>query len=72
MTKLRFVLRKLSFTGRQLADMCGMSRSSVYKYLSGDRELSLKTARARFEPVLGVSAEELVGMYEPDEVGKKH
>ena len=60
MTRLRYVSKKMSLTGKQLAELSGMSRSSVYKYLCGDRKLSLKTAR-RFAAVLGVNAEDLVG-----------
>ena len=60
MTKLRYVLKQLSISGKQLAKMSGMSCSSVYKYLSGNRKLSLKTAR-KFANVLNVAPEDLVG-----------
>ena len=63
-TKLKSVTRALGYSGRDLADMTGLSRSSVYKYLSGARPLSLKTARAVFAPALMVPAEELMGFTE--------
>ncbi len=61
MTKLHYVLKQRQLTGKRFAQMCGMSRSSIYKYLSGNRTLSLKTAR-KLAYVLGVEAEELVGL----------
>ena len=60
MTRLRYVLKKLSITGSRLALMTGMSKSSVYKYLSGNRTLSLKTAR-KIAAALNVEPEDLVG-----------
>ena len=71
MTNLHYVLKRMSLSGRQLAEMSGLSLSSIYKYLSGNRELSLRVARAKLEPVLGVPAEQLVGRYEPQEQGRK-
>jgi len=63
MTRLRYVLKQLSMSGRELAVRCGVSRSTVYKYLSGNRKLSLKTAR-KFANALNMEPEELVGEIE--------
>lgn len=60
MTRLHCVLKQRRLTGKRFAEMCGMSRSSIYKYLSGNRVLSLKTAR-KFANVLGVEPAELIG-----------
>lgn len=65
MTKLRYVLKRMSVTGARLSELTGMSKSSIYKYLSGNRELSLKTAR-KMAAVLGVAAEDLVGEVTPE------
>ena len=61
MTNLKLALKASGLSGRELAAMSGLSLSSIYKYLSGHRELTIKTARKRFERILGVPAEELVG-----------
>lgn len=60
MTRLHYVLKQMSISGKELAKMSGMSCSSIYKYLSGNRKLSLKTAR-KIANVLNVAPEELVG-----------
>lgn len=60
MTKLHSVTKKLGITGKQLAHITGMSCSSIYKYLSGNRKLSLKVARKIALP-LGIEPESIVG-----------
>lgn len=60
MTRLRYVCKKLSVTGSQLAQRSGLSRSMIYKYLSGNRVLSLKTAR-KLAAVLDTTPEDLIG-----------
>lgn len=61
MTKLHYVLKQRRITGKKFAEMCGMSRSSIYKYLSGNRPLSLKTAR-KLAGCLGVAPAEIMGV----------
>ena len=60
MTKLHYVIRQKGITGKQLAERSGLSCSSIYKYLSGNRKLSLKTARKLCD-CLNVPAEDIVG-----------
>lgn len=62
MTKLRFIMRKKGFTGKTLAEACGVGRSIVYKYMCGSRKLSYKVA-ARFAEVLKVAPGDLIGDY---------
>ena len=59
MTKLRRAMLEKGYTGRTLAEECGMGRSIIYKYMCGNRKLSRKIAR-RLALVLGVRTEELL------------
>ncbi len=61
MTKLKLVLMSKNITGRQLADLAGVSYSTVYKYMSNHRRLSEKVA-ARFAYFLGVDPSEIMGL----------
>ena len=67
MTRLRKVLKMRGVTGKEFAAMCGVSRSCIYKYLSGNRVLSLKIAR-KFAEYLDVEPSELMGF---DDEGAK-
>ncbi len=45
MTKLRMMLSVKGMTGRELAELAGVSESTVYKYMCASRVLSLKVAK---------------------------
>lgn len=61
MTNLKIVLMKKGISGKQLAELAGVSRSTVYKYMSNKRHLSEKVA-GKFAGILGVEPTELLGM----------
>ncbi len=63
MTRLHSVLKQLGISGKELAHITGMSCSSIYKYLSGNRKLSLKVAYKIALP-LGIEPESILGEVE--------
>lgn len=59
MTKFRRALQDKGYNGRTFAEICGVGRSIIYKYMCGSRKLSRKTAK-RFAALLGMKAEDLM------------
>lgn len=51
-------------SGKKLAELAGVSRSTVYKYMSNNRSLSEKVA-GKFASILGVAPAELLGLVDP-------
>ena len=60
MTKFRRILREKGFSGKTFAEACGLGQSIIYKYMSGNRPISLKVAK-RFAEVLKVPPEDIMG-----------
>lgn len=48
-------------TGKWLAEHTGMSKSTIYKYTSGNRKLSYKVAQG-FAQILEVDVSEIMGV----------
>lgn len=59
MTKLRIMLSNKGMTGRELAELAGVSESTVYKYMCASRILSPKVAK-KFAAYLKCDPAELV------------
>ena len=64
MTNLKMVLMKKGMSGKKLAELAGVSRSTVHKYMSNNRSLSEKVA-GKFASILGVAPAELLGLVDP-------
>lgn len=61
MTRLKLILMSKGVTGKWLAERSGMSKSSIYKYTSGNRKLSYKVAQG-FAHILEVDVAEIMGV----------
>ncbi len=61
MTRLKLILMSKGVTGKWLAERSGMSKSSIYKYTSGNRKLSYKVAQG-FAQILEVDVAEIMGV----------
>lgn len=59
MTKFRRVLQEKGYNGRTFAELSGLGRSVIYKYMCGSRKLSFKTAK-RFASLLNVKVSDLL------------
>ncbi len=59
-TKFRRILRERGFTVQTFAEVCGVGKSIIYKYMCGNRPISAKNA-ARFAAILKVKPEDLIG-----------